>query len=66
VITGPVEATVFGNLLVQARSHGEISSLSDIRAAVRESSEVVQFDPTDTAAWQDARGRFAQLRKQKE
>ena len=66
VITGPVEATVFGNLLVQARSHGEISTLSDIRAAVRESSEVTQYDPENTSAWQDARGRFAELRKRKE
>ena len=65
VVTGPVEATVFGNLLVQARSHGEISTLSDIRAAVRESSEVIQYDPENTAAWQDARGRFAQLSERK-
>jgi len=65
VISGPVEATVFGNLLVQARSHGEISSLADIRAAVRESSEVVQFDPQNAAAWQDARGRFTELRQRK-
>jgi rhamnulokinase len=63
VVTGPVEATVLGNLLVQARSHGEIHSLSDIRSAVRESSEVVQYDPDNGAAWQDARGRFAELRK---
>jgi rhamnulokinase len=58
VVSGPVEATVFGNLLVQARSHGEIHSLADIRAAVRESSEVVQFDPENSAAWTDARGKF--------
>jgi len=62
VIAGPVEATAFGNLLVQARSQGEIATLADIRAAVRASSEVVQFDPTDAAAWQEARGRFAELR----
>ncbi|HXS67406.1 MAG TPA: rhamnulokinase family protein [Candidatus Polarisedimenticolia bacterium] len=65
VIAGPVEATVLGNLLVQARSHGEIHSLADIRAAVRESSEVVQFDPENTSAWKDARGRFAELSKRK-
>jgi rhamnulokinase len=65
VVAGPVEATVFGNLLVQARSHGEIHSLSDIRAAVRESSEVAQFDPENSAAWRDARGRFAELCKRK-
>jgi rhamnulokinase len=65
VVAGPVEATVFGNLLVQARSHGEIHSLSDIRAAVRESSEVVQFDPENSAAWKDARGRFGELSQTK-
>lgn len=65
VICGPVEATVFGNVLVQARSHGEIGTLADIRAAVRESSEVTQYDPDNSAAWQDARGRFAKLRDRK-
>jgi rhamnulokinase len=63
VVSGPVEATVLGNLLVQARSHGEIHSLADIRSAVRESSEVGQIDPADTPAWKDARGRFAELSK---
>jgi rhamnulokinase len=62
VIAGPVEATVFGNLLVQARSQGEIKTLADIRAAVRASSEVTQCDPENASAWQDARGRFAKLR----
>jgi rhamnulokinase len=65
VVAGPVEATVLGNLLVQARSHGEIQSLADIRSAVRESSEVEQYDPDNVAAWKEARGRFAELRKSK-
>ena len=65
VIAGPVEATGFGNLLVQARSHGEIKTLADIRAAVRASSEVTQNDPENAAAWQDARGRFAKLQARK-
>jgi rhamnulokinase len=66
MIAGPVEATVLGNLLVQARSHGEIHSLSEIRAAVRESSEVTQYDPDNAADWQDARGRFGELSKPKD
>jgi rhamnulokinase len=65
VVTGPVEATVLGNLLVQARSHGEIRSLADIRSAVRESSEVAQCDPENTDSWKDARGRFAELSRRK-
>jgi rhamnulokinase len=63
VVAGPVEATVLGNLLVQARSHGEIRSLGDIRSVIRASSEVTQYEPTQASSWQDARGRFAELRK---
>jgi hypothetical protein len=63
VLTGPVEATVFGNVLVQARSHGEIRSLSDIRSVSRASSEIVQHDPADASAWSEARGRFAEICK---
>jgi len=62
VIAGPVEATVFGNLLVQARSHGEIKTLADIRAAVRASSASMSSGRENAAAWQEARGRFAKLR----
>jgi len=57
---------VFGNLLVQARSQGEIKTLADIRAAVRASSEVAQCDPQNGAAWQEARGRFGELRERKQ
>ena len=65
VLAGPVEATVFGNVLVQARTHGELRSLTDIRNVVRASSEVVQFDPTEASQWRDVRGRFAELRNRK-
>jgi rhamnulokinase len=61
VVTGPVEATVLGNVLVQARSHGEIHSLADVRSVVQESGDVVQFNPADSAAWGEVRGRFIEL-----
>jgi rhamnulokinase len=63
VLAGPVEATVLGNVLVQARSHGQIRSLSDIRAVVQASSDVASFAPQGTPEWQEARGRLAALRK---
>jgi rhamnulokinase len=66
VVAGPVEATVLGNVLVQARSNGELRSLADIRAIVRDSSEVVTYEPDNAAAWQDGRGRFAELCNRKE
>lgn len=58
VIAGPVEATVLGNVLIQCRASGEIGSLSDIREVVRNSSELVQFDPEQCEAWAEAQIRF--------
>ena len=61
VFAGPVEATVFGNVLVQARARGEVGSLDEMRAVVRASGGVTQFDPQDEAAWAEPRSRFATL-----
>ena len=63
VLAGPVEATVLGNLLVQARAFGEVKSLAEIRAVVRDTSDVREFqpDPSAGANWQEARGRFAAI-----
>jgi rhamnulokinase len=63
VLAGPIEATVLGNLLVQARASGETVSLGDIRTIVRESSELSEFNPQPAtqAAWQEARARFIRV-----
>ena len=58
VIAGPVEATVLGNVLIQCRASGEIGSLSEIREVVRNSSELVQFDPEQCEAWAEAQVKF--------
>lgn len=47
VVTGPVEATAFGNLLTQARADGELDSLAEMREVVRISSEVQHYEPAD-------------------
>jgi rhamnulokinase len=61
VVAGPVEATVLGNVLIQARTAGELGSLSDLREVVRTSGDVRQFDPEDPARWDAARDRFHEL-----
>ena len=58
VISGPVEGTVIGNLLVQLMALGEVKDLAEIRQVVRQSGEVITFTPQDTAAWDDAYGRY--------
>jgi rhamnulokinase len=61
VVAGPVEATVLGNVLIQARSAGELKSLADLRQVVRESSVLKTYEPRATAAWNDAYPRFIDL-----
>ena len=61
VIAGPVEGTVMGNVLVQARALGEIGSLSEIRQVVHNSAAIKQYEPSDTDRWKEASERFAKL-----
>lgn len=61
VVAGPVEATVLGNLLVQARSAGELATLADLREVVAASCSPRTFEPRDTARWHDAYPRFVEL-----
>jgi rhamnulokinase len=61
VHAGPVEATALGNVLLQAMGRGRIGSLADARALVARSFPVTVYEPRDTAAWNEAAGRFATL-----
>jgi rhamnulokinase len=63
VVTGPVEATALGNVLVQARASGEVASLSEIRHIVRASSEMKHYEPQNQSAWDQAYGRYCELLK---
>jgi rhamnulokinase len=61
VIAGPVEATILGNVLIQARSAGQLSTLTDIRSVVRESIALKTFEPKEVGPWNDAYPRFVAL-----
>ena len=47
VLAGPVEATALGNVLVQARSVGELGSLAELRAVAAASADPLVFEPRD-------------------
>jgi rhamnulokinase len=61
VLAGPAEATVLGNLLVQAIAAGEVASLAEAREVVRASVEPVVYEPEESAAMDEARERFARV-----
>lgn len=56
VITGPVEATAIGNLVVQMLAMGDIASLAEGRGIIRASfaDETEIYEPQDAARWKAA------------
>jgi rhamnulokinase len=58
VLAGPEEATLFGNLLVQALSLGELASVAEAREVVAASVAPTMYEPEQTAAWREAGERF--------
>ncbi len=61
VVAGPVEATAVGNLLVQALAVGDIGSLADARAIVRQSFPVEAFEPASRDGWGEAYDRLCRF-----
>ena len=59
--SGLYEATVLGNVLVQAISAGGFESLSEARKYVTESVEFVDFVPQSSRWLSDAAGRYAEI-----
>ena len=49
VLAGPVEATALGNVLVQARSVGELGPLAELRAVAAASADPAVFEPAGDA-----------------
>jgi len=58
VLAGPDEATLYGNLLVQAIALGELSSLAEARELLRRSFQPAVYEPDGSEAWREARQRF--------
>lgn len=60
VVAGPVEATVFGNLVLQLLASGELYSLAEARELVRRSDKVTTFTPNPEAESDSAYEAFLQ------
>lgn len=61
VVAGPIEATALGNVLIQARTSGALSTLGEMRSVVRASSDLKHYEPRDQSAWSAAYAQFCEL-----
>lgn len=64
VLAGPEEATLVGNLAVQAMALGELGSIDEARRVVRTSFPLTPYEPSDASAWADAYARFEELARE--
>ncbi|MCK4563121.1 MAG: rhamnulokinase, partial [Verrucomicrobia bacterium] len=64
VVTGPIEATATGNLIMQMLAMGDIQSLEEGRTIIRNSfaQESETYEPQNTAEWQDALKKWRTLK----
>lgn len=59
VVAGPAEATALGNILVQARAHGAVGDVADMRRLVAGTQHLRHYPPSgDPRAWDAAAARI--------
>jgi rhamnulokinase len=61
VIAGPIESTVCGNILSQAIALGHLDSVARARQVVRNSFELVTYEPKEPFIWDEAFERFQRI-----
>ena len=61
VLAGPVEATVIGNVLVQAVASGRFASLTEARRHVAQNVALRKFSPQSLPEWREAASRYAKI-----
>jgi rhamnulokinase len=61
VITGTSEATAVGNIMLQAKALGHVSSLDEIRTISRNSFESESFVPQDREIWDKEFERYLKI-----
>jgi rhamnulokinase len=63
VVSGPVEATAIGNILMQAIGLKHLDSLAEARGIVRQSFRPEVYEPKQTADWAEAYSRLQKVMK---
>ena len=63
VLTGPVEGTALGNIMVQAKASGAVKDIWEMRRIIAQSIEVKSFEPQDKDVWDKAYARFLEITK---
>lgn len=61
VVAGPVEATVYGNIMAQYLALGELGSLVQARSALADTLDTVVYEPRNRESWEAAYERYIEI-----
>ena len=61
VVAGPIEATATGNIMMQAVADGAVGSIAEAREVIRRSFAVDEYEPKNTAAWDEAYAKVLKI-----
>ena len=58
VVTGPIEGTAIGNIMLQAKAAGIVSDIQAMRSLIAQSIDTECYEPKDTALWDKAYEKY--------
>ena len=61
VVTGPIECTTIGNVMLQAKAAGIVGDIQEMRRLIAESVSTDSYLPRDTALWDEQYQRYLQV-----
>ena len=61
VLAGPQECTAIGNIMMQAKAVGQVTDIWEMRRIIASSVELVKYEPTDKAAWDQAFEKYLRI-----
>ena len=65
VLAGPQECTALGNIMIQAKAAGEVNDIFDMRSIIADSVMMNRFVPEDKELWDEAYGKYLEIKKRK-
>ena len=58
---GPVEATVYGNAVIQLMADGSIAGIEEGRRLIRASEDIRRYEPGEGERWEEAYEKYRRL-----
>ena len=65
VLAGPQEGTAIGNIMLQAQAAGQVKDIWEMRRIIANSLDLVTYEPTDKAAWDEAYEKYLKITNNK-